>query len=96
MVDDPTATSRRHKGKGGRPARAEATAKALVGVDLTAVDPVAVLREVLADRSQPGSTRVSAARALLALPDGAEARTVAEDTITERAIRLMAAARKAH
>ena len=54
MVDDPTATPTKPKGKGGRPSRAEASAKALRVVDLTAVDPVAILREIAADRSQPG------------------------------------------
>jgi hypothetical protein len=96
MVDDPTATPTKPKGKGGRPSRAEASAKALRVVDLTAVDPVAILREIAADRSQPGSTRVSACRTLLGLSDGSDARTVAEDTVAARAIRLMAAARKAH
>ena len=96
MVDNSTATPRKSRRKGGRPSREAASAKALLGVDLTVVDPVAVLREILADRSQPGSTRVSAAKALLALPEGSEARTVAEDTVAARAIELMAAARKAH
>jgi hypothetical protein len=67
MVDDPTATPTKPKGKGGRPSRREASAKALLGVDLAAVDPVAVLREVMADRSAPASARVSAAKVLLEL-----------------------------
>ena len=71
MVDDPPATSGRPKGKGGRPPRAEASAKALLGVDLTAIDPVAILREIAADRSMPGSTRVAACRALIAARDPA-------------------------
>jgi hypothetical protein len=96
MVDDLAATRSKPKRKGGRPTRAEATTKALLGVDLAAVDPVKVLREIAADQSQPGSARVAAARTLLGLPDGVEARTVAEDTVAERAIRLMTAARKAH
>jgi hypothetical protein len=69
---------------------------ALLGVDVAACDPVSVLREILADRSMPGSTRVSAAKVLLALPEGSESRTVAEDTVAARAIRLMAAARRGH
>ena len=63
MVDDPAATLRKLRRKGGRPSRAEASAKALLGVDLTTVDPVAILRAIAADRSMPGSTRVAACRA---------------------------------
>ena len=96
MVDDPATTPRELKRKGGRPSRAEASARALLGVDLTTCDPVAILREIALDRSMPGSTRVSACRTLLGLSDGSDARTVAEDKVAARAIRLMAAARKAH
>src|SRR5262245_42220016 len=48
MVEDPPATARKPKRKGGRPSRAEASAKALRGLDLTAIDPVAILREIAA------------------------------------------------
>jgi hypothetical protein len=72
-----------------------ASAKALRGVDVAAVDPVAVLREIAADRSAPALARMGAAKALLTLPDGSEVRTAAEDTIAARAIRLLAA-RRAH
>jgi hypothetical protein len=65
MADEPAVTPERPKPKGGRPTRREASARALLGVDVSGVDPLAVLREILADRSQPGSTRVSAAKALL-------------------------------
>ena len=96
MVDDPATTPRELKRKGGRPSRAEASARALLGVDLTTCDPVAILREIALDRSQPGSTRVSAAKALLALPDGSDARAVADDAVSTRAIQIMAAARRGH
>ena len=96
MADEPAVTPRKTRRRASRLDRAGATRRALVGVDIAALDPVAVLREIMGDRSQPGSTRVAAARALLQLPEGPDARTVAEDTITERAIKLMAAARKAH
>jgi hypothetical protein len=69
MVEDPAATPRASKRKGGRPNRAEATAKALLGVDLAAVDPVAILRAIAADCTQPGSARVSACKALLGVQD---------------------------
>jgi hypothetical protein len=89
MVDNPTATPGKPKRKGGRPNRAEASAKALLGVDLTALDPVAVLREIMGDRSQPGSTRVAAARTLLGVqdPDPAEDRPGGD--INARAVAMM-------
>ena len=97
MVDDPAATRTKPRRKGGRPSRAEASTKALLGVDLTALDPVAVLREIMGDRSQPGSTRVAAARTLLGVRDEDPAEdSAAAGDVAERAIRLMAAARKAH
>jgi len=65
MVDDPPTTPRKPKRKGGRPSRAEATTKALRGLDLTAIDPVAILREIAADLSAPATARVAACRALL-------------------------------
>jgi hypothetical protein len=51
----------------GRPSRAEASAKALRGVDVSSVDPLDVLREIAADTSAPASARVSAAKELLAI-----------------------------
>jgi hypothetical protein len=95
MVKDPTATPRSAKRKGGRPARAVASARALRGVDVAAIDPIRVLQEIAADRSAPALARMGAAKALLALPDGSEVRTAAEDTVAARAIRLLAA-RRAH
>jgi hypothetical protein len=69
MIDDPAATPKAPKRKGGRPTRSEASVKALRGVDLTAVDPVAILRQIAADCSQPGSTRVAACKTLLGVQD---------------------------
>jgi hypothetical protein len=88
MVDDPTATPSAPKRKGGRPTRAEASAKALRDVDLTACDPVAILRAIALDCSQPGSTRVSACRTLLGLQDQ-PAEAGGDARINERAIALM-------
>ena len=96
MAHDPAATRGQPKRKGGRPSRAEASTRALLGVDVTVCDPVAILREIALDRSQPGSTRVSAAKALLALPDGSDARVVADDAVSTRALQIMAAARGGH
>jgi hypothetical protein len=88
MADKPTPTPREPKRKGGRPTRVEASVKALRDIDLAAVDPVAVLREIAADRSQPGAARVAAARALVALPDRVPAEGAGGD-INARAIALM-------
>jgi hypothetical protein len=98
MVDDPTATPRKPKRKGGRPSRAEASAKALLGVDLAAVDPVAILRAIAADLSAPASARVAACRALIAAraSDGPDGSAVAGDAISVRAQQLLAARRKAN
>jgi hypothetical protein len=84
MMDDPAATPRKPRRKGGRPTRAEATAKALLGIDLAACDPVAILREIALDRSMPGSTRVAACRELRAVraPDGSDGSAVAGDAVT--------------
>jgi len=57
---------------------------------------VQLLAGIAVDRSAPAGARVAACRTLLGLSEGSDARMVAEDTVAERAIRLMAAARKAH
>jgi hypothetical protein len=76
--------------KGGRPSRAEASAKALLGVDVTKCDPVAILREIALDRSMPGSTRVAACRALLGQHDQNPAEDSGGDArINERAAAMM-------
>jgi hypothetical protein len=51
--------------KRGRPPRAEASRKALAGIDVGGIDPLDVLRAVAADSSAPASARVAAAKALL-------------------------------
>jgi hypothetical protein len=89
MVDDPTTTPRKPGRKGGRPTRAEASRKALLGVDLAAVDPVTVLREILADCSQPASARVSAAKVLLELRDRDPADSGGDTRINARAVAMM-------
>ena len=90
MVDNSTATPRKSRRKGGRPSREAASAKALLGVDLAACDPAAILREIALDRSQPGSTRVSACRTLLGLGDQDSAEDSGGDTrINARAAAMM-------
>jgi hypothetical protein len=88
MVDDPVATPRKPKRKGGRPSRAEASVKALLGVDLATCDPVAILREIALDRSMPGSTRVAACRTLLGVQDQDPAADAGGD-INARAAAMM-------
>jgi hypothetical protein len=86
MVDDPAATPTAPRRKTGRPSRAEASAKALAGVDLTA----AILRQIAADRSMPGSTRVMACKALLGVQDqDPEKASAGGARINERAVALM-------
>jgi hypothetical protein len=90
MVEDPTATPKAPKRKGGRPNRGEASAKALLGVDLMAIDPVAILRAIAADTSAPAGARVAAAKALLEVQDQDPATDPGGDTrINARAIALM-------
>jgi hypothetical protein len=88
MVNDPPATPRKPKRKGGRPSRAEASAKALRGLDLTAIDPVAILREIAADLSAPATARVAACKALLDVQD----QDPAEDSGGDTRINMRAAA----
>jgi hypothetical protein len=84
MTDQPP------RNRGGRPTRAQASAKALAGlvVDPTTVDPKRILAEIMVDTSAPHSARVSAAKALLAdqRGDGDEAR---HDDLNKRALSLM-------
>jgi hypothetical protein len=57
---------------------------------VTVCDPVAILREIALDRSQPGSTRVSACRTLLGVQDpDAAAEDVPAGDINARAVALM-------
>jgi hypothetical protein len=89
MVEDPAATPRKPKRKGGRPSRAEASAKALLGVDLTAIDPVAILRQIAADGSAPASARVQACKALLHVQDQAVGDSGGDSRVNTRAAELM-------
>jgi hypothetical protein len=80
----------KRKRKVGRPARRVASKAALAGVDLSTVDPVAVLRAIAADESAPASARVAAARALLA--DGQREDQPAidgGDAVSRRALRIL-------
>jgi hypothetical protein len=90
MGDDPTATPKASKRKGGRPSRGEASAKALLGVDLAALNPLTILRAIAADTSAPAGARVAAAKALLDVQDQDPATDPGGDTrINARAVALM-------
>ena len=90
MADDPAVIAGKPKRKGGRPTRAEASAKALLGIDLAAVDPVQILRSIAAYQSTSAAARVAACRALLGLRDQASAGTQGGDVgINARAIARM-------
>jgi hypothetical protein len=82
----------------GRPSKEEATRRALAAVlvDWRTVDPLAVLAAIMMDVSVAPGVRVNAARALLAARDPEQPEVSAASDVAERAIRLMAAARKAH
>jgi hypothetical protein len=84
--------------KRGRPTREEATAKALatILVDPSTIDFRQVLAGIAVDRSAPAGARVAACRTLLGLSESSDARTVADDPVSERAIAIMAAARRGH
>ena len=89
MVDDLTATPKAPKRKGGRPSRAEATTKALCGLDLTEIDPVAILREIAADLSAPATARVAACRTLLEVQEQDPADPGGDTRINARAAAMM-------
>lgn len=81
--------------KRGRPTRATASKRALAGVDIDAVDPLTVLRQIAADTSAPANARLQAARTLLARDgrkqkgDGSE-----NDRIAERTLKLLNGGRR--
>jgi hypothetical protein len=90
MVDDLATTLGAPKRKAGRPPRAAASAEALRGIDLRTCDPTAILREIALDRSQPGSTRVAACKALLGQHDQDSAENLSGDTrVNARAAAMM-------
>ena len=78
--------------KTGRPSRKAASKKALVGVDLSAVDLIAVLRSIAADDSAPASARVAAAKALLVggkRADEPEDQSGGGDAVSRAALRIL-------
>src|SRR5262245_7542299 len=67
MADKPVTTPNKPRRKGGRPTRAEATAKALaaIGVDPALINPMNILASIAADPSAAPTARVMAIRVLL-------------------------------
>ena len=83
-------TKRKPNRKRCRPTRRDASAKALAAVDLAAIDPETVLRQIAADASAPATARVQACKALLERPTGARETPGAEDDeLTRVALRLL-------
>lgn len=81
--------------KRGRPSRAVASKRALKGVDLAAIDPLEILREIAADTSAPANARLQAARTLLARAGKKEGGDGAElDRVSARALVLLKGGRK--
>jgi len=74
-----------------RPNRAEASRRALAGIDIAAIDPVAILKTIAADPTSPAAARVSACRTLLGMSGGANDERGADtmDAVTKRAIEMM-------
>ncbi|HUK07781.1 MAG TPA: hypothetical protein VLX09_07950 [Stellaceae bacterium] len=80
--------------KRGRPSRKIASEKALAGVDLSKVEPRAVLAAIAADVSAPATARVAACRALLLLEQPAQGEQQSDevdgnDRITAIALKLL-------
>ena len=84
----------------GRPTRQEEMQRALaeIGLDPTLINPLRILASIAANKSMPPTARVAACKVLLGVrdEDPAEDSAAAGSDVAERAIKLMAAARKAH
>jgi hypothetical protein len=100
MAENPALNPKTPRRKRGRPSRQEEVRQALatVGCDPALVDPLRVLAGIAADPDAPAGARVAACKVLLGVKDqdSAEDSAAAAGDVAARAIRLMAAARKAH
>ncbi len=89
--------TKKPKRKVGRPTRREASKRALSGLDLSTLDPVAVLRTIAGDSSAPASARVAAAKALL-LAEGQRERPPEDqyggDAVSRQALRILQGGKK--
>jgi len=98
MAENPALNPETPRRKRGRPSRKEEVKQALaeIGVDPALIDPRRILASIAGDAEAPAGARVQACRTLLGLSEGSDARAVADDPVTERAIQLMAARRGAN
>lgn len=100
MAENPALNPETPRRKPGRPSKAEEVRRALAGVgcDPALIDPKRILASIAADADAPAGARVAACRVLLGVKeqDSAEDSAAAASDVATRAIRLMAAARKAH
>jgi hypothetical protein len=95
MPENPPISPRRR----GRPSKEEELQRALaeIGIDPTAIDPLRILASIAVNVRMPPTARVAACKVLLRVKDQDPAEdTAAASDVAARAIRLMAAARKAH
>jgi hypothetical protein len=98
MAEKPPLNPKNSRRRRGRPTREEEMRRGLaeLGLDPTLLDPRRVLAEIASDKNAPAGARVAACRTLLGLSEGSAARTVVDDPVSERAIQIMAAARRGH
>jgi len=99
MAEKPALNPEKPRRRRGRPTREEEVRRALaeIGVDPALIDPRRVLASIAVNRSMPPTARVAACKALLGQRDQEPAEdSAAGSDVAQRAIRLMAAARKAH
>lgn len=92
MTKKRAATKPKKRTKRGRPTRARASAKALKGVDLSAVDPDQILRAIAADTSAPASARLQAVRELKKLVGPQQPKQLDEQEaspLARRALRIL-------
>jgi hypothetical protein len=87
---------RTKKRRPGRPTRLDASRAALAGIDLAAVDPLAILRAIAADESAPASARVAAAKALAkTIPQERKPAEQSDgDPVSRRALRILNGGKK--
>jgi hypothetical protein len=89
--------TKKPKRKVGRPTRREASRRALSDLDLSALDPVAILRTIAGDSSAPASARVAAAKALLIM-DGQREKPPEDlsggDAVSRQALRILQGGKK--
>jgi hypothetical protein len=92
-------TTEKPRRRPGRPTKAEELQRVLsgIGIDPTLINPLRILASIAANKSMPPTARVAACKVLLGVRDEDPVEdSAAGSDVAARAIRLMAAARKAH